>query len=166
MRLEKQRRAAAISPASGDTLNSLLSFCQRRLWLGDRIGERATLMRSVRLRGPLDRVALRRALDGIVTRHEVLRTVYREGEPGSEPVPVVASLELDPVAPSDDSPDVPSGIVVTVVGATVVPVVTEVSSAAVVLEPPEPVVVPPATGLQPRLKLSTARRSEDAIRPW
>ncbi|MEU1010710.1 amino acid adenylation domain-containing protein [Streptomyces sp. NPDC005890] len=63
-----------------------LSFAQRRLWILDRLqpGGTGYLMTvALRLRGPLDRAALRTALDGILHRHEVLRTRYPvvDGEP-------------------------------------------------------------------------------------
>ncbi|WP_416906141.1 amino acid adenylation domain-containing protein [Micromonospora echinospora] len=63
-----------------------VSFAQRRLWLFDQMqpGSTEYLMPvRLRLRGTLDTVALRRALDEIVARHEVLRTRYTttDGEP-------------------------------------------------------------------------------------
>ncbi|UXA69070.1 amino acid adenylation domain-containing protein [Xanthomonas prunicola] len=55
-----------------------LSFAQQRLWFLARLdaqAERAYLMpHALRLRGPLDRHALRHALDRLVARHETLRT--------------------------------------------------------------------------------------------
>ncbi|SOD64138.1 amino acid adenylation domain-containing protein [Streptomyces zhaozhouensis] len=63
-----------------------LSFAQRRLWVLDRLtpGDTQYLMPlRLRLPGTLDEAALRRALDELPARHEVLRTRYREvdGEP-------------------------------------------------------------------------------------
>ena len=63
-----------------------LSFAQQRLWfLGQMEGgsEAYHVPLQVRLRGALDVEALRRALDRIVARHEVLRTTFAvmEGEP-------------------------------------------------------------------------------------
>ncbi len=58
-----------------------LSSGQERLWFLDRFtGSRAAyhIAGAVRLRGPLDRDALARSLEGIVARHEVLRTSVRE----------------------------------------------------------------------------------------
>ncbi|MET8114783.1 amino acid adenylation domain-containing protein [Streptomyces prasinus] len=54
---------------------------QRRLWLLSQVdgADRAHRVRTaLRLRGALDESALRRALDAIVARHDVLRTVFTE----------------------------------------------------------------------------------------
>src|SRR5690606_30773300 len=58
-----------------------LSFAQERLWFLWKLAPGSTAYNmpvSVRLRGPLDRAALSRALDGVVARHEILRTRYVE----------------------------------------------------------------------------------------
>ena len=55
------------------------SFAQQRLWFLDRLEPgKATynIPAAVRISGPLDIDALRSALDEIVRRHEILRTVY------------------------------------------------------------------------------------------
>ncbi len=56
-----------------------LSFGQQRLWFLDQVQHSPALYnvsRALRVRGPLDLNALKAALDGIVARHEVLRTTF------------------------------------------------------------------------------------------
>ncbi|MEU7861585.1 amino acid adenylation domain-containing protein [Nonomuraea sp. NPDC049141] len=72
-----------------------LSYAQERLWLLDRIfpgGADYVAPIAWRLRGRLDPAALRHALDGLVARHDVLRTRYelRDGEPRQVVDPVTA----------------------------------------------------------------------------
>src|SRR4051812_45152049 len=63
-----------------------LSYAQHRMWLLDQLrpgGTEYLMTPALRLRGRLDTVALRTALDALVARHEVLRTRYPlvAGEP-------------------------------------------------------------------------------------
>ena len=63
-----------------------LSFAQQRLWFLSQFGEAGAayhIPNGVRLQGRLDRLALQRALDAIVARHEALRTTFAvaDGEP-------------------------------------------------------------------------------------
>ena len=63
-----------------------LSFAQQRLWFLDQLepGSSAyNISRVLRLSGPLNEAALQKALDGMVARHESLRTVFVtvEGSP-------------------------------------------------------------------------------------
>ncbi|HEX5727195.1 MAG TPA: amino acid adenylation domain-containing protein, partial [Longimicrobiaceae bacterium] len=63
-----------------------LSFAQQRQWFIDQMegaGAAYHVASRVRLRGPLDRTALARALERIVARHESLRTTFPavQGEP-------------------------------------------------------------------------------------
>ncbi|HEX8361991.1 MAG TPA: condensation domain-containing protein, partial [Longimicrobium sp.] len=63
-----------------------LSFAQQRLWFLEQMGDFGAAYHvpaSLRLRGELDRDALRRSLDRIVARHEALRTTFHavDGEP-------------------------------------------------------------------------------------
>jgi amino acid adenylation domain-containing protein len=83
-----------------------LSFAQQRLWFLDRLDPNQPLYnvhRAVRLRGILDVTALQRALDALVARHEVLRTIFAPGDDG--PVQVIAAQRVVPMAirnPGDD----------------------------------------------------------------
>ncbi|WP_155072877.1 amino acid adenylation domain-containing protein [Streptomyces taklimakanensis] len=69
-----------------------MSFAQQRLWLIDQLDGPSPLYNlpiALRLRGPLDVVALRRAAADVVARHESLRTVFpvSEGMPRQEVLP-------------------------------------------------------------------------------
>jgi amino acid adenylation domain-containing protein len=84
-----------IEPAPRDGLVPL-SFAQQRLWFLEQLGDLGAayhIHRPLRLRGPLDRPALVRALDGIVARHEALRTTFVrvDGVPGQRIAPAEAS---------------------------------------------------------------------------
>ncbi|MEU4887761.1 amino acid adenylation domain-containing protein [Streptomyces xinghaiensis] len=73
-----------------------LSFAQQRLWFLDRLDQDGGMYHvplAVRLRGSLDVAALQGALNGVVARHEALRTVFPEvdGEPRQE---VLAGVRL------------------------------------------------------------------------
>ncbi|MBA1143802.1 condensation domain-containing protein [Mesorhizobium neociceri] len=57
-----------------------LSFAQQRLWLLSRLAggsEACHIQAGLRLRGQLDEVTLQSVLEGLVARHEVLRTTFR-----------------------------------------------------------------------------------------
>jgi amino acid adenylation domain-containing protein len=91
-----------------------LSFAQLRLWLLDRLEPGATVYNTpyaLRLKGALDVSALRRTLDEIVRRHEVLRTSFAtlDGEPVQVigpalplDVPLLDLSELDEEGRSDE----------------------------------------------------------------
>ncbi|MBB5954030.1 amino acid adenylation domain-containing protein/non-ribosomal peptide synthase protein (TIGR01720 family) [Saccharothrix tamanrassetensis] len=72
------------------------SPAQRRLWFLDQFepgGTEYVTPTALRLRGPLDLDALRRAVNGLVVRHESLRTTFGDdvqiiGEPFEVPLPV------------------------------------------------------------------------------
>ncbi|QWP75369.1 amino acid adenylation domain-containing protein [Lysobacter sp. K5869] len=75
----------AIAPA--DRASPLpLSYGQQRLWFLDRLeGDSAqyNMPMQLRLRGELDPDALQAALDGVVARHESLRTTYHPADDGA-----------------------------------------------------------------------------------
>ncbi|WP_161795304.1 non-ribosomal peptide synthetase, partial [Xanthomonas sp. GPE 39] len=85
----------AIVPADRDAPLPL-SFAQQRLWLLHQLDARAALAYliagGVRLSGRLDRVALGKALDRLVARHQALRTVFRTH--GEDPIQVIAAPEV------------------------------------------------------------------------
>lgn len=73
--------------AAPDRSSFPLSFAQRRLWFLYRLYPDSTAYAVPwlkRLRGPLDRDALERALTAIVARHETLRTTFRDTPEGPE----------------------------------------------------------------------------------
>ncbi|GGW76507.1 non-ribosomal peptide synthetase [Streptomyces caelestis] len=85
------------SPAQPAPVDAPLSPGQERIWFLERLLPGRTAyneVKAVRLDGPLDVPALHAALRGLVTRHEGLRTVFRET--GGEPRQLVrASAEPD-----------------------------------------------------------------------
>jgi amino acid adenylation domain-containing protein len=75
-----------------------LSFAQQQIWLQHQLDPEGNLFNVptvLRLRGELDRDALRRALDELVRRHELLRTVFELRDDG--PVQVVAPARGAPL---------------------------------------------------------------------
>ncbi|WP_317446781.1 non-ribosomal peptide synthase/polyketide synthase [Streptomyces collinus] len=68
-------------PATAPQTPAPLSYAQQRLWFLDRFepgSTEYTTLSVLRVRGPLDHSALRTALDGLVARHEALRTTFTE----------------------------------------------------------------------------------------
>ncbi|MBX3469621.1 MAG: amino acid adenylation domain-containing protein [Planctomycetes bacterium] len=86
-----------------------MTSAQRRLWFLERLhggSPRYTVGVAVEVEGPLDVDALRAALDGLVARHEALRTTFSEEERGT-PVQVIAAaghldLPLDDLSSEPD----------------------------------------------------------------
>ncbi|HET7461935.1 MAG TPA: non-ribosomal peptide synthase/polyketide synthase [Longimicrobium sp.] len=75
--------APAIEPLPRDGRALPLSFAQQRMWFIDQLepGSAAYhISAALRIRGALDVDALARALDGVVARHEPLRTVFPSAE--------------------------------------------------------------------------------------
>ncbi len=101
--------ADRITPVPQDSVLPL-SPAQQRLWLQHRLDPTATDYNTgvgLRLRGPLDLDALRTALDGLVERHEVMRTTFEEADGhGVQVVAPQATVplrveDLSGVAPAD-----------------------------------------------------------------
>ncbi len=85
---------AAITPVPRDG-GLPLSFGQERMWFLDQLEPGSVeylIPLAMRLRGPFDTGAFRRAVDAVVARHEVLRTRYTST--GGDPVQLV-----DPATP-------------------------------------------------------------------
>ncbi len=84
--LARRLRDRAAKPAAYP-----LSFGQQRLWFLDKFSSGGAVYNipiALRLRGTLDRDALRRALDSVVARHAALRTTFPDS--GGEPVQLVS----------------------------------------------------------------------------
>ncbi|MEU7053900.1 amino acid adenylation domain-containing protein [Streptomyces eurythermus] len=93
--LTKKRQDGIVPVARDGALP--LSFAQHRMWVLDRLqpgGTEYLVPLLLRLPGPVDPVALRRALDALVARHEVLRTRY----PAVDDEPVLVIDEPGPIA--------------------------------------------------------------------
>ncbi|MEV4616041.1 amino acid adenylation domain-containing protein [Kitasatospora sp. NPDC049258] len=91
-----KKRQDGIAPVPRDGALPL-SFAQHRMWVLDQLrpgGTEYLMPLLLRLPGPLDPDALRRALDGLVARHEVLRTRY----PAVDDEPVLLIDEPGPIA--------------------------------------------------------------------
>jgi amino acid adenylation domain-containing protein len=100
-------QAPPIVPVSRDG-ELPLSFAQQRLWFIDQLDPGSSVYNfpaAVRLKGPLDTVALKQSLNEIVKRHEALRTTFAIVD--GRPVPVIApSLTLTlPVVDLRELPD-------------------------------------------------------------
>jgi amino acid adenylation domain-containing protein len=100
----RQGQETAIPPLVPATRDQLLplSFAQQRLWFLDQLEPGSTVYnipRAARLRGQLNRLALLQALDGVIQRHESLRTTFPmyEGQPVQQihPQPLTHLIVLD-----------------------------------------------------------------------
>ena len=95
----RRKRAAGPRPGSIEARPAaeapVLSFAQERLWFLDQLdpGNLAYLVPvALKLDGPLSLPAIDRALQGIVERHDVLRTTF--GNAGGRGLPTVVPLAL------------------------------------------------------------------------
>ncbi|MFJ3671389.1 amino acid adenylation domain-containing protein [Streptomyces sp. NPDC090106] len=88
--LGRSRTAAAPAgapsavPRRPGTEGAPLAPVQHNVWVADRLlsdNSTFSVHRVLRLTGPLDRDAVRRALDALVERHETLRMVFRDDSP-------------------------------------------------------------------------------------
>ncbi|SCY65181.1 amino acid adenylation domain-containing protein [Nitrosospira sp. Nl5] len=107
------RRKASISvlPAGHRTRSLSLSFGQQRQWFLWQLDPSSTayhVRHALRLSGPLDVQALRAGFNGLIERHESLRTIFRAGSDGSveqviQPVSQIdiAQVDLRDVAVSE-----------------------------------------------------------------
>lgn len=89
--MQTQQQTAAMRDGQDPELWFPMSFAQQRLWFLDQLDPHSALYNltyAIRLRGALNIPALRRALQAIVDRHEILRTTY--GERKGQPVQIVA----------------------------------------------------------------------------
>src|SRR5579864_394620 len=87
----QSRKARAPLTRAGRPQNIPLSFAQQRLWFLSQmegVSEAYNVPLGLRLRGELDRHALKQALDQIVWRHEALRTTFHRT--GEQPVQRIA----------------------------------------------------------------------------
>ncbi|MFI9757071.1 amino acid adenylation domain-containing protein [Streptomyces sp. NPDC051963] len=88
----------SIPPRPADVRSLPLSFAQSRMWLLQQLDPASpayNVCLAIRLRGPLDPAALHTALQGLVTRHEVLRTRYPAAEDGTPEQVVDGAAEVD-----------------------------------------------------------------------
>src|SRR5690349_11525047 len=91
----KKREEAArsrIAPVSRSSDTFPLSFAQQRLWFLNQLQQDSAVYNvagGVRMEGPLAVVALERALNEVVLRHESLRTTI--GQVDGEPVQIITS---------------------------------------------------------------------------
>ncbi|MGW2317443.1 non-ribosomal peptide synthetase [Streptomyces sp. NPDC001680] len=94
---------APAAPAGPDDDRAPLSFAQHGLWFQERLRGPAvefTVSLALRLTGPLDRAALRAAVEDVVARHDALRTVRVEsgGVPSQRAVDARTGMHVERVA--------------------------------------------------------------------
>ncbi|WP_236069637.1 condensation domain-containing protein, partial [Citreicoccus inhibens] len=85
-RVRGKTHVPALQPRVSRVASPPLSFAQQRLWFLERLSPGTAFYNlpiAVDLLGPLDAVALRRAFEAVVLRHEALRTTFQveNGQP-------------------------------------------------------------------------------------
>ncbi|AZQ39172.1 amino acid adenylation domain-containing protein [Streptomyces cyaneochromogenes] len=91
-------RSERIPPRPADTPRLPLSYAQSRMWLLQQLDPASpayNVCLAIRLRGPLDPAGLRTALQGLIDRHEILRTRYPAAEDGTAEQIVDAEAEVE-----------------------------------------------------------------------
>ncbi|MDQ0603851.1 amino acid adenylation domain-containing protein/non-ribosomal peptide synthase protein (TIGR01720 family) [Streptomyces canus] len=94
---DTRARAERIPRRPTDAGRLPLSYAQSRMWLLQQLDPADpayNVCLAIRLRGPLDPARLHTALQGLITRHEILRTRYPAGEDGTPEQVVDASAEV------------------------------------------------------------------------
>jgi amino acid adenylation domain-containing protein len=79
-------------PLLSRTIHPVLSFSQKRLWFLDKLEGQAhtyKILLCLKALGNINIRALEKALNQIIRRHEVLRTVFKESEDNNEPFQVI-----------------------------------------------------------------------------
>ncbi|RPI05054.1 MAG: non-ribosomal peptide synthetase, partial [Zetaproteobacteria bacterium] len=105
LRLQRQESVSAKFrdiPRRGDVGPHSLAFAQQRLWFLEQLEPASPLYNvhaAFRVQGALDAAALQTALDGLVARHEALRTTF--AAPDGQPVQVVGAPRPVPLAVVD-----------------------------------------------------------------
>ncbi|MDX3503338.1 amino acid adenylation domain-containing protein [Streptomyces sp. ATCC51928] len=92
-RLRGRARPAQAVPRRPEGTVPPLSFAQERLWFMEQFAPGTAAYNipvARRLRGPLDRPALQRALDAVVARHETLRSRYPATDDGRPVLEIAA----------------------------------------------------------------------------
>ncbi|GHH09295.1 non-ribosomal peptide synthetase [Streptomyces lanatus] len=95
---DTEARSERIPPRPTDTAARVpLSYAQSRMWLLQQLDPASpayNVCLAIRLRGPLDATALRTALQGLIDRHEILRTRYPVTADGTPEQRVDAEAEV------------------------------------------------------------------------
>jgi len=110
--IDRAAKASVVAPieVADRTRDLPLSFAQQRLWFLHQLAPEQTSFNiplAVRVSGPLDRKVLKRCLDEIVERHEVLRTTFEEID--GRPVQVVRR-RLKVEVPEIDLASIPASL--------------------------------------------------------